>query len=257
MTRKCVLVNIETGEDAGMGAKTRQGVDAVERALAILTAFSGDRDALSLAEVAERTGLYKSTILRLIVSLERFGFLVKDGEGAYRLGQELWRLGSLYARAFDPARIIRPVLQRLVDTTAETASFYIRAGDERVCLYRLNSPRSTRHHLEEGVRLPLDRGAAGRVLLAFGGRKGPIYDKIREGNEYVSLGERDREIAAAAVPVFDGGGALRGTLAVSGPLSRFDGKAQSLALKALHQAAATLPALLPSSLGPPERKSPA
>lgn len=240
-----------------MGTKTRQGVDAVERALSILAAFTGDKDALSLAELAERTSLYKSTILRLIVSLERFGLLWKDDEGTYRLGQELWRLGSLYARTFDPARIIRPVLQRLVDVTAETASFYVRAGDERVCLYRLNSPRSTRHHLEEGVRLPLDRGAAGRVLLAFAGRRGEIYDKIRKDNEYVSLGERDREIAAAAVPVFDGAGMLRGALAISGPLSRFDAKVQSVALKALHQAAAGFPALLPGNTGPLAPKLPA
>jgi DNA-binding IclR family transcriptional regulator len=232
-----------------MASRVGQGVDAVERALAIVTAFRGDKDTLSLAELAERTGLYKSTILRLIASLERFGFLLKDADGAYRLGQELWRLGSLYARTFDPARVIRPVLQRLVEVTEETASFYVRAGDERVCLYRVNSPRSTRHHLEEGVRLPLDRGAAGRVLLAFGGRKGAIYEKIRSEKEYVSLGERDREIAAAAVPVFDGSAQLCGALAISGPLSRFDAKAQALALKALHREAAGFAALLPGPLG--------
>jgi DNA-binding IclR family transcriptional regulator len=142
------------------------------------------------------------------------------------------------------------VLQRLVDATEETASFYVRAGDERVCLYRVNSPRSTRHHLEEGVRLPLDRGAAGRVLLAFGDRKGAIYENIRNQKEYVSLGERDREIAAAAVPVFDGSGQLCGALAISGPLSRFDAKAQSAALKVLHREAAGFISL-PAPFGTP------
>jgi DNA-binding IclR family transcriptional regulator len=55
----------------------------------------------------------------------------------------------------------------LVEATQETASFYIRDGDQRICGYRLNSPRSARHHLDEGVRLPLGRGATRRVLLAF------------------------------------------------------------------------------------------
>ena len=230
------------------GAAARPaGVEAVDRALALLRAFREGDAGLPLAELARRTGLYKSTILRLAASLERGGLLARGGDGRFRLGEELWRLGALYRGAFDLERVIRPALQRLVDATGETASFYVRAGDARACLYRVNSPKAVRHHLEEGVRLPLERGAAGRVLLAFAGAPGAVSARIRRAGEYVSLGERDPEIAAAAVPAFDAGGMLRGALAVSGLIARFDAPARKRALAALREAAAALRQRIPAA----------
>ena len=162
-------------------------VEAVERALTILEAFREGEEALSLAALAEKTGFYKSTILRLAASLERFGYLAREPGGLYRLGPSLWRLGSLYRRSFDLGEHVRPELRQLVEATTETASFYVREGNERVCLYRLNSPRPVRHHLDEGVRLPLQQGAAGRVLLAFDGGQGEPYASLRSQGHYVSL----------------------------------------------------------------------
>lgn len=226
-------------------APARAGVDAVDRAVSLLVAFGDGDDGLSLAELARRSGLYKSTALRLIASLDRARLLERGDDGAYRLGPELWRLGSLYRRRADPETLIRPALAALVQATGETASFYVRDGRERLCLYRQNSPRPVRHHLDEGVRLPLTRGAAGRVLLAFGGTRGEPYDTIRATGRYVSLGERDPEVGAASVPVFDAAGVLRGALSVSALLSRFDRKAQAGALAVLQRAASSLARQLP------------
>ena len=220
-------------------------VEAVERALTILEAFEERENALSLAGLAEKTGFYKSTILRLAASLERYGYLTRERGGLYRLGPSLWRLGSLYRRSFDLGEHVRPELRTMVEATTETASFYVREGSERVCLYRINSPRPVRHHLDEGVRLPLQRGAAGRVLLAVDGAGGEPYASIRDARHHVSLGERDPEIGAAAVPVHDVGGNVRGALSVSALLSRFDAKAQARALAALHQSAERLASHLP------------
>ena len=224
---------------------SEEKVEAVERALSILDAFREDEESLSLAALAEKTGFYKSTILRLAASLERFGYLVREPSGFYRLGPSLWRLGSLYRRSFDLGEHVRPELRRLVEATTETASFYIREGNERICLYRLNSPRPVRHHLDEGVRLPLERGAAGRVLLAFAGSRGEPYTSIRTARQYISLGERDPEVAAASVPVLDAAGHIRGALSVSALLSRFDEEAQVRALSALHECAGRLACLVP------------
>ena len=107
-------------------------VEAVERALSILEAFGETRAELTLTEIAEETGLYKSTILRLAASLGRYGYLVRDDRGLFRLGPGLWRLGSSYRRNFDLDEFIRPVLRGLVNETGETASFSVRDGDERV-----------------------------------------------------------------------------------------------------------------------------
>lgn len=220
-------------------------VEAVERALTILDAFREGEESLSLAALAEKTGFYKSTILRLAASLERFGYLARDPGGLYRLGPSLWRLGSLYRRSFDLGEHVRPELRRLVEVTTETASFYVREKNERVCLYRLNSPRAVRHHLDEGVRLPLERGAAGRVLLAYGGGEGEPYETIRRTGHHISLGERDPEIGAAAVRVRDTAGHVRGALSVSALLSRFGAEAQERALAALSASAERLASLLP------------
>jgi DNA-binding IclR family transcriptional regulator len=226
--------------------RSAPGVEAVGRALSLLAAFRDGDDGVPLAELARRTGLYKSTALRLIATLLRHRMLERGDDGAYRLGPELWRLGSLYRRRADPEALIRRALAALVEVTSETASLYVRDGRERICLYRVNSPRPVRHHLEEGVRLPLSRGAAGRVLLAFGGTRGEPYDTIRRTGHYVSLGERDPEVGAAAVPLIDATSRLHGALSISALLSRFDAKAQSAALRALARAASALAGQLPT-----------
>jgi DNA-binding IclR family transcriptional regulator len=225
----------------------KEGVEAVERALNLLRAFRPDRSEMSLTELSTATGLYKSTVLRLAASLETCGFLIRGEDRLYRLGPELWRLGSIFRRGLDLERFIRPKLQELVDATSETASFYIRDGEERICLYRINSPRAVRHHLDEGQRLPLDRGAAGRVLAAFSDSKSELGAQIRERGHYVSLGERDPEVAAAAVPVIDVIGRLRGALSISAIRTRFDEAAQAKALAALRVAAQELASGLPAA----------
>lgn len=226
---------------------TKTGVDAVARALAILRSFGTERGAMTLTEIAEATGLYKSTVLRLAATLETEGFLVRGADRQFRPGPELWRLGALYQRGLDLGDLIRPVLHRLVEATGETASFYIADGSERICIYRVNSPRSVRHHLDEGQRLPIDRGAAGRVLSAFRDPDTGEGRKIRERGYYVSLGERDPEVGAAAVPVIDIQGRLRGALSVSAIRSRFDTNARKAAIDALTSEAGALSGLLPAA----------
>jgi DNA-binding IclR family transcriptional regulator len=218
----------------------KPGVEAVDRALLILRAFSDQSPALTLTEISERTGLYKSTVLRLTESLEAGQFLVRGVDLVYRPGPELWRVGTLFRRELNLASLIRPALEALVDATGETASFYIRVGDERVCLYRQNSRRSIRHHLDEGIRLPLGMGAAGRVLTAFNIRLLQPDNIVFRQGYCVSLGERDPEVGAVAVPVFDASGNLRGALSVSGVLARFDQTARQTALDALRAEAQQL-----------------
>jgi DNA-binding IclR family transcriptional regulator len=215
-------------------------VEAVERALSILGAFRAEQPRMTLAELAASTGLYKSTILRLAGSLERFGYLLRGADGRYRIGPAPARLGAIYRTAFDLGDVIRPELRRLVEATGETASFYVRDGDKRVCLYRHNSPQAARHHLDEGVQLPMNAGASAHVLKAFGEKSEPRYAELRKRGYYASLGERDPHVAALAVPVFDAAGSLRGALALSGPLSRFDDTARKKALPLMQGAARRL-----------------
>ena len=81
-----------------------KGVSAAERALAVLTAFRRGDGALSLAELAERTGLLKSTILRLAQSLQHYHLLARLPDGSYRLDAETLRLGTAYQQGIPPVR---------------------------------------------------------------------------------------------------------------------------------------------------------
>lgn len=226
-------------------SESKFGVEAVDRALAILRSFSDTKQALSLTQISEQTGLYKSTVLRLTESLAAASFLRRGEDKLFRPGPELWRLGTLYRRSLDLGPLIRPALEKLVQLTGETASFYVRDGEARLCLYRHNSPRAIRHHLDEGTRLPLGQGAAGRVLVAFNLRNAAPDPVALEQGYCVSLGERDPEVAAVAVPVIDRSGHLRGALSVSGVLTRFGEQERGRAIAALKEEAEAIKAILP------------
>jgi len=132
---------------------------SVGRALAVLDSFRAGDQSLSLAELAERTGFYKSTILRLAQSLQRANFLIRIEGGRYQLGAALIRLGEICKRSARIDDHIGPVLQKLVETTGESATLYVRKGGQRFCLRRVDSQRALRDHVREGDLLPLTIGA--------------------------------------------------------------------------------------------------
>ena len=199
-----------------------RGVDAIDRAILLLGCFDEDEDRQTLADLARRSGLYKSTILRITVSLIRGGYLIRDPDGRFRLGPSLWRLGSLYRKGFVLADQVRPELRRLSDATHETASFYIREGNTRVCLYRSEAQRAIRHSLAEGTQLSLKDGASAEVLLAWSSDDSVDRKAIREQGYAMSLGARDPEVGAISMPLIGRNGNLQGALAVSGLVTRFD-----------------------------------
>jgi len=212
------------------------GVAAVERALSIVGAFGADGNPLTLNDIALKTGLYKSTILRLMVSLQRHQCVLRLADGRYQLGPAFLHWGNIFQRSSRLENHVVPVLQRLVEQSGESASFYIRQGDQRLCLFRVDSARSVRDHVRVGDLLPLDRGAAGRIL-----RDGGIDGSAPPRAELVTtLGERDPETGALAAPVYGPGNGLRGALSISGPLSRFTGDAVKRIGKLVQDAAVEL-----------------
>lgn len=201
-------------------AKKTLGVAAVDRALAILGAFSASDAALTLHDIAARTDLHKSTILRILASLEARHCVLRREDDKYQLGPMLLHWGSLYVGALRLEDHIVPVLHRLSRETGESASFYTRENGMRVCLFRVDSPRSVRDHVRVGDLLPLDRGAAGHILTKFdpANRDNSL---IPESPIVITFGEQDPDAAGVAAPIFAAGNALRGAISLSGPMSRF------------------------------------
>lgn len=212
---------------------------ALERGLRILAAFRDGRDTLSLAELAELTGLYKSSILRYAASLIEIGFLQRLGDGRYRLGAAIFHLGRVYQRSFHLGDAVRPALRELAAATGESASFYVREGTDEVCLHRIESPRPVRDAgIGEGDRFPIDESACSTVLSAFAGDD-PKYDEVRRQVAVLSrLSVRRAGVAAVACPVLTIENRLAGALLLSGPDIRFAGEdVSSLRLEVLRRAA--------------------
>jgi DNA-binding IclR family transcriptional regulator len=204
--------------------KTSGGVEAVDRALTILSAFrEGDRS-LSLSELSARTGFYKSTILRLLSSLEAYEFVARLPDKSVVLGNAIGRLNSISSNTPVFEKLVRPALDELVAITGETASLYQIAGDMRLCAFRTETAHRLREHIPEGTLLPLHLGAAGHVLRRFRN----VAQISREASDLfpddlpmISLGERDPHTAAIAAPVYDADLSLVGAISVSGPQFRF------------------------------------
>lgn len=203
---------------------SEQGVAAVERALSILSVLerNDEGESLTLAAISRGTGLYKSTILRLMVSLRSHGYVVQLENGTYQIGPTPFRLGVAFQRSNRLSNAVVPVLNKLVALGTESPSFHVRYDDQtRLCLFRVDSHHSTLDRINAGGLFPLDRGAPGTIILAFDGRAGEKFELARETGTAVSYGERDPDCAAIASPVFGADGKLAGALSVSGPKHRF------------------------------------
>lgn len=198
------------------------GVDVLDRAFSILFAFRSDDAGLSLAELSLRTGLYKSTLLRLAGALIHHKFLSRLDDGRYRLGPASFVLGCHYQAGLRLSDVLLPLMRSLNREFGEAVSFHIREGDHRICLHRIDTTFSIRAQVREGDVQSLTSGAGGRVLLAFSGTGGEPYDTVRRTHFYMSFGERDSETGGISVPVFGVGQKLQGALGIVGPISRVD-----------------------------------
>jgi DNA-binding IclR family transcriptional regulator len=197
-----------------------RSVAAAERTLLILDAFTGNATSLGLGDIAETTGLFKSVILRYMISLEEFGYVRKLDDGRYQLGMRALQLGYSYSRSVDLNQSIAPVLDRLVAATGESAFFYIREGNQRICFMGRDSPHTLRVSAKLGVLMPLDETSMSQVLRDFSEPDEPL--DISKGYFRSSAGINDPLTSSLSVPVFGVGGRLMGALALSGPIGRFD-----------------------------------
>ena len=215
MPRKSSITSL-ADEQAAPG-----GAAAVDRAVSLLRAFGAGDTSLSVTELASRTRLYKSTVLRLLASLAHGGLLQKTPQGQWALGPEIARLASLYTASFSLEDTVMPTMKALVAKTGESVAFHVQQGQQRLCLFRIDSPQLLRDHVRAGDVLPLDRGAGGRVLMAFGGAKGRLYEQIRKDGSAHTTGDRIAGLVGVSAPVWKALHQLLGALTLTVPETRF------------------------------------
>lgn len=178
---------------------SNDGVIAVERALSVLDCFSPQRPSLSLAELAALSPLHKTTIFRLLNSLMRAGYVVRNQEGIYSLGPRVLYLGRVYERGFKLAEVVMPVLTSLMQETGESASYYTPQKDgSRLCLFRSQPYEGLHSQVLAGSVMPPDQSSTGRVFK--------IWDQLaKRGKDplpFFSSGVRDPYSASWSIPIF-------------------------------------------------------
>lgn len=221
-------------------------VDSLATALRLLDNFSIKEPELSLRQLGEKSGLYKSRIHRLCGTLVAMGFLVRTPWSSYRLGPKLMALGKIYEKTNTLVSISRPVMREVASVTGESVALFSLDGETLFCLAReLGSSRLV-FSINEGDHMGLHASASGRIMLAYGSEelRQKILDverlerftplttvdsqkiqaelpEIRKRGYAINMGETELEVAAVAAPIFDHEQAVRGVIAVVGPVQRF------------------------------------
>ena len=235
-------------------------VAAVERALAVLDAVAEGAREVGTNEVARRTGINASTVSRLLATLADSGLVEQVDSGRYRLGVRLVQLGNAVLSRLDARQLGRPVLERLVEATGETATLSLPGDHDTVTVDFVRSPASVQSVAEIGRPSVGHATAAGKVLLAFGPAglpPGPLRPytertitdraalaeevaRVRRQGWAAAVAERERDLSALAAPVWAASGELVAVIGVQGPSTRFDAAALERAREPLLAAAAEL-----------------
>lgn len=234
--------------DAALRAPS--GTQAVERAFAILQAFTDLRRVWTLAELSRTLGLTKPTALRLLGVLEREGMVERTVPGGgYRLGPGAMELGAKAQRSHGLTEAVLPLLDELAHSTGETASLEVLVGDQILVLAGVQGRHRVSVAPDVGTRWPAHAASTGKVMLAgLRDREGDLWrrqfaDRPRLAEltprTITSLRRLDEELArvsrrgfataveeleanfvAIGAPVRDLKGEVIAGLSLAGPVSR-------------------------------------
>jgi IclR family pca regulon transcriptional regulator len=142
-----------------------QSVQALERGLAVLQAFSQEHPSLTLSEVARLTGITRATARRVLLTLERLGHVRSDGR-RFSLTPRVLSLGWAYLSSLDLWDVAQPLMEELVQRTGESCSAATLDLPDIVYVARVPTRRIMSLTLTVGTRLPAYATSMGRVLLA-------------------------------------------------------------------------------------------
>ncbi|WP_459216823.1 IclR family transcriptional regulator [Pseudonocardia sichuanensis] len=229
-------------------------VRSVARAFDLLELFDHRRPRLRLKEIAERTGLPKTTVVRLLADLVERGVVASAQDGHYTVGATLLGWVRLSAALWRVDEHTTEVMRELVHRHGETVNVYVRQDLTRVSIAQEEGTATVRNVVEVGRPMPLTAGAASYVLLAAVPdvvdrlvAADPELDaaRLRErvagaGRDGYAISDGDREIGAAAAAVAVHSrrdGRVIAALSMSGPSSRFTGRRLEAGLAGLHEAA--------------------
>lgn len=156
----------ETKSGPGPACREGGGIQVIARMAAILRALKNVRTGLSLAQIAGRVDLPRSTVQRIVNALEQQGLVVAAGpEGGYRLGPEIHALSR--AGKIDIVELVRPHILAISQGTGETVDFSVLRGSEVLFLDQITGTHRLRAVSAVGDIFPLTNTANGKCCLAL------------------------------------------------------------------------------------------
>jgi IclR family acetate operon transcriptional repressor len=247
-----------------------KGASVIVNAIAVLRAFTADEPLLGVTEIANRVGLHKSTVSRILATFEQEHLVERDAEARrFRLGLGLIAVAGPLLAELEERRVAYPVLRELSEQTGETSALMVWSGDESICVEQIASHHQIKHTtplgaryndaLSASVQVFLAQEPEGRVrsLLSSGAITYPgldessldaylvrLKDDLRRGWA-INYGETSIDEVGLAAPVYDHRGEV--VAAVLIPAPRF--RVSQDRLKALGESCAAAAAKVTARLG--------
>jgi len=213
----------------------------VDKALTLLTLFSSDTPEYRLTDLARAAGMDKVTVMRMLASLARQGFVEQHAESRkYRLGTALLRLARIREATVPTLSVLKPILERLAEASGETAHAALVSGLGLTTVAIAEPNRVARVVLDQAQPLPLHATASGKAFLAFSSAERraaalgtadlPVFTaatvvshgaleaelaQIRATGLALAIGTYEDDVTGIAAPVFGWTGDLLGTIAAA------------------------------------------
>jgi IclR family pca regulon transcriptional regulator len=146
--------------------RPREYVQGLERGLAVIRSFSAETPHLTIAQVAERTGLTRAVARRYLKTLEALGYVIQNND-RFSLTPRLLDLGFTYLSTLDVTSVVQPFMEQVPDALPESCSVSVLDDHDVVYIARRAANRIMSINLAVGSRLPAHATSMGKVLLAY------------------------------------------------------------------------------------------
>lgn len=253
------------GHSNEIQASNRPTVLVLSKAIALLEALAEADSGLHLAELARRLNMNRSTVYRILSTLEAHRLVMRNEQLAYRLGFGLFELGSRVKAqdvAFHAAAM--KYLRATADSLQMTTFLFVRDGDRAICVERVEMGEVFIALNQVGTSPPLTAGAGPRALLAFCADgeierilqvapvkltpktmadPAQIWEEIR-AIRATGISFSDQDVAlglsAIAAPVFGSRGDVVAAVSISGLCQLFVGSERERLAEAVRQLASDI-----------------
>jgi DNA-binding IclR family transcriptional regulator len=215
-------------------------IQALARGLQILDILEGSTEGIRVTDAADKLGLDKSSVSRLMKTLANYGYAHQNPETRrYHLGARVISLGQSLLRRNTLRDHARPYLRMLVQRTGECAHLAVLSQNRALYIDQVDTSAPLRVSAGVGTQAPLHCTALGKVLLAFANTSIPDtlpahtartitdpdmlrlqLEQIRRQGYATDDEEFEYGARCIAVPIFDVDDQLAGALGISGPVGR-------------------------------------